>query len=177
MLPPSPKQKKQTEIWGVLRGGGTYPSPKGVGLECVPPSSIPSLLPLQISCSLVVARLICNSCAPPPPPPPLPQFRLREIKRAPVPRLLPRWAYGIWLGVNEKVQNTGENMPSFFLRYGLEKKIKPPSSPSQGLCCFPEHWTDSDLHCNSCAPPHIGTFPKFLEDDKKMQNNSEEQGV
>ena len=65
-----------------LGGGALIPSPKAVGLECVPPS---------------------------------PPIRLGNLKRAPVPRLLPRWAYVIGLGVNEKVQNTGEQMPSVFL--------------------------------------------------------------
>ena len=36
---------------------------------------------------------------------------------------------------------------------------------------------DSNLHCNCFAPPHMGTLPKFHEGDKKMQNNSKEQGV
>ena len=35
--------------------------------------------------------------------------------RAPVPSLLPRWAYVIGLGMNVKIQNTGERMPRFFL--------------------------------------------------------------
>ena len=45
------------------------------------------------------------------PPPPT---SLREIKkRAPVPRMLPCWGLCYWVGVNEKVQNTGEPMPIF----------------------------------------------------------------
>ena len=55
-------------------GGGTHhphslwtliPSPKAVGMVCVPPLFIPLLLPLQIPCSLV-AKIISNSCAPNP---------------------------------------------------------------------------------------------------------------
>ena len=55
----------KTRKFGV---GALIPSPKAVGLERVSPSpsSIPLLLPLQIPCSLVAAKLISNSCAPPP---------------------------------------------------------------------------------------------------------------
>ena len=82
---PSQSPQKNSEIWG--EGGHL--------------SSIPLMLPLQIPCSLVYAKIISNSCAPLPPSP----TRVREIKkRAPVPRLLPCWAYVIGLGVNEKVQ-------------------------------------------------------------------------
>ena len=87
----------QTGHFGCLGGGALIPSPKAVGLECVPPtlSYISFLLSLQIPCSPVVAKLICNSCAPYPPP-----TRPREIKKS--PKLLPCWAYVIGLGVNEK---------------------------------------------------------------------------
>ena len=61
--PPNPKQKTRKFVVGAL-----IPSPKAVGLECVPPSSILLMLPLQIPCSLVVAKLMSDSCAPPPPP-------------------------------------------------------------------------------------------------------------
>ena len=112
------QDKKRSEIWGVCVGGGgggaLIPSPKAVGLESVPPpppqSSIPLMLPLQISCSIVVAKLISNSCAPPPLPP---STRLREVKRAPVRRLLPRWAYVIGLGMKKY------KICPFFLRCGL----------------------------------------------------------
>ena len=47
--------------------------------------------------------------------PPSPN-QTQRIKKSPSPyRLLPCWAYVIGLGVNEKVQNTGELMPNFFL--------------------------------------------------------------
>ena len=74
---PPPSPKPNSEFW--VQGGGAFiPSPKAVGLECVPPPHHPFrfLLPLQISCSPVVAKLICNSCAPYPPP-----TRLREIRK------------------------------------------------------------------------------------------------
>ena len=104
MSPPSPKQN--SGWWGAL-----IPRQKAVVLECVPPppspSSIQFLLPLQIPCSLLVVKLIRNSCTP------------RNKKESPSPRLLPCWAYFIWLGVNEKVQNTGEPMPNFFLGVAL----------------------------------------------------------
>ena len=141
---------------------------------CPRPSSFPFLLPLQIPCSLGVTKLICNSCAPYPPP-----TRLSEIKKR---ALGCCWAYVIGFGVNEKVQNTGEPMPHFFLGVGLlvffpafsfQILSPPPFLPLHGLCCFSEHWADSDLHCNCCAPPslpHMGTLPKHEEDDKEMQN-------
>ena len=49
--------------------GGTYPQYHGCRAGvCAPPppSPIPLLLPLQIPCSLVVTKLIGNSCAPSP---------------------------------------------------------------------------------------------------------------
>ena len=58
-------------------GGGIYPQSQGCWAGvCAPYHPFRSLLPLQISCSPVVAKLICNSCAPYPPP-----TRLREIKK------------------------------------------------------------------------------------------------
>ena len=72
--------------------GALIPSPKAVGLECLPPSSILLMLPLQIPCSLEVAKLMSNSC----PPLPLPDSEIK--KRAPVPRLLPRWGLCYWVG-------------------------------------------------------------------------------
>ena len=88
---PSLSQRKNSEIWG---GWGHL-------------SSIPLMLPLQIPCTLVDAELISNSCAP------LPDQIQRNLKES--PRLLPRWAYVIWLGWMKKIQNTGEPMPNFFL--------------------------------------------------------------
>ena len=113
LFAPSQSQTKNSESFGCVGGGGgrSSPVPRLWGWSVCPPpppSSIPSMLPLQIPCSLIVAQLISNSCAPPSP------TRLGEIKRATVSRLLPRWAYVIGLEVNEKVQNTGEHMPSFF---------------------------------------------------------------
>ena len=65
-----------------------------------------------------------------------------------------------WVGVNEKVQNTGEPLPNFFLRCGLYcfssidffQNLSPPH-PLTRVLLFSEHWADSDLHCNCCAPP------------------------
>ena len=73
-------------------------------------------------------------------------------------------------------------MPNFFL--GVDLIVFPafifsnfkPSDSSQGLCCFSEHWADSDLHCNCCAT-HMGTLPKHQEDGKELRNNSKEQCV
>ena len=81
MPPPSPKQNMK---FGV--GGGTYPQSQGCGAGvCAPPtpSSIPVLPPLQIPCSLVVAKLISNSCAPPPP---LLTRLMRNEKGSPSPK-------------------------------------------------------------------------------------------
>ena len=77
LLCPLPVPNK-TRKFGMGGWGAFIPSPKAVGLECVlpPPHFFHSvLLSLQIPCSLVVAKLICNSCAHYPPP-----TRLREIK-------------------------------------------------------------------------------------------------
>ena len=71
---PIPNKKLGNLGW---EGGALIASSKAVGLECVPPSSILLMLPLQIPCSLVVAKLMSNSCAP------LPPTRLREIKESP----------------------------------------------------------------------------------------------
>ena len=62
--------------------------------------------------SPVVAKLICNSCTPFPPQP-----DSEKLKREP-------WAAAVlglcyWVGVNEKVQNTGEHMPNVFLGASL----------------------------------------------------------
>ena len=66
-------------------GGGTYPQSQGCGAGvCAPPpppppppsSSTPSLLPLQIPCSLVDVKLICKSW-----PPTLPRPDSEELKR------------------------------------------------------------------------------------------------
>ena len=76
------------------------------------PSSILLMLPLQIPCSLVVAKLMSNSCAP------LPRPDSEKLKESPVPRMLPHWGLCYWVGVNEKVQNTGILCP-IFLRCGL----------------------------------------------------------
>ena len=131
----------KTRKFGV---GGIYPQSQGCGAGvCAPPpplSPILFLLPLQMPYSLI-AKLISNSCTPPPPP--LPSTRLRETKkRAPVHRLLPCWAYVIGLGVNEKVQDTVEPMPNFFLGVDLfffqaffSSKFKPPP-PHKGSAVF-----------------------------------------
>ena len=69
-------------------------------------------------------------------------------------------------------------MPHFFLGVGLIvfffvfqhffKNFSPPLTPSHVLCGFSEHWADSDLHCNCCAPlPHMVNLPKHQEADKK----------
>ena len=138
-----------------------------MGLECVPPppSFFSFLLLLQIPCSLAVAKLICNSCAPT-----LPQPNSGKLKES--PRLLPCWAYVIGLG-DENVQNTGEPMPPFFLRCRLDCffpafsfRILSPL-PLRGLCCFSEHWADSDLHCNCCAPPLYPTWKPY-QSTKRM---------
>ena len=61
---PVPNQTRKFGCVCVCGGEALIPSPNAVGPECVPPpqSSIPFLLPLLIPCSLVVTKLICNSC-------------------------------------------------------------------------------------------------------------------
>ena len=176
MPPPNPKQK----IRKLGVGGGTYPQSQGcVGWSVCPPSCILLMVLLQIPCSLVVAKLMSNSCAP------LPRPDSEKLKREPQSLECCRaGAYVFGLGVNEKVQNTGEHMPNFFLRCGLYCFLAfffsnfkpPPPSPSQGLFCFSEHWADSYLHCNCCAPPPPPPTWKPYQSSKrtthKMQNNS-----
>ena len=107
---PSQSKTKKSEIWG---GWGHLSQGCGAGV-CAPPppSSILLMLPLQIPCSLVVAKLMSNSCAP------SPDQIQRNLKESPVPRMLPHWGLCHWVGVNEKVQNTGILCP-IFLRRGL----------------------------------------------------------
>ena len=91
-----------------MRGWGHLYQGCGAGVCAAPPlSSIPFLLSLQIPCSPVAV------------PPTL-------------PRPDPCWAYVIGLGVNEKVEITGEPMPNFSSIFF--SNFKPPSS--HGLCCF-----------------------------------------
>ena len=142
---PSQSQTKlgNLGVWA----GALIPSPKAVGLECVNPpplSSIPFLLSLQIPCSPVVAKQICNSCAPYPPP-----TRLREIqKRALGHRLLPCWAYVIGLRVNEKSTKYRGTYAHFFLRCGLD-------------CCFFSAFFFSNFKPPPPSLPHMG-FAVFL---------------
>ena len=162
---PSQSQTKNLEIWGGWVGS-TYSQSQGCGAEAWSPQSfILLMLSLQIPCSLVVAKLMSSSCAPHPLHRPDSERLKRELHSL---ECCCAWAYVIGLGVNEKVQNTGEPMPNFFLRSGLycflaffsNFKPPPPPSPSQGLCCFSEHWADSDLHCSCCAPSQHGTLTK-----------------
>ena len=171
----------KTRKFGMIVWGTLNPSPKAVGLECVSPSPIfhSVFYSIAIPCSLIVAKLICNSCAPYPL-----SARIREIKkRAPVPRLLPCWAYDIGLGMNKKVQNTGEAMPNIFLRCGLVvflllffsafffQILSPAPSPSHGLCCFLNIGLTQTCIAIAVPPsPHMGTLPKHQEDDKEIQN-------
>ena len=76
-LSPLPVQN-QTRKFGCRGGGGHLSQVQRLWGWSVCPPFIRSvfLLPLQISCSPVVAKLMCNSCAPFPPP-----TRLREIKK------------------------------------------------------------------------------------------------
>ena len=107
-MPPSQSQTKSRKF-GVGGAGVCAPPP--------PPSSNPLMRPFQIPCSIVVTKLICNSCAP------LPRPDSEKLKRGSQslgccrsgPMLL-GWCE---FKVNEKVQNTGEPMPYFFLRCGL----------------------------------------------------------
>ena len=126
-----------------------------MGLECLSPSSISLLLALQIPCSLI-AKLISNSCAPCP-------TRLREIKkRAPVHRLLPCWVYVIGLGLNEKVQNTVEHIPIFFLGLGLDCCccFQPFSSKSP-LTRVLHAWRHAHIHLQTYKS-HGNTFFKYM---------------
>ena len=105
MPPPNPKQK--TRKFGV--GGALIPSPKAVGWSVCPRSSLLLVLSLQIPCSLVVAKLLSNSCAPLHRPDS--EKSKRDLQSLECYRA---GAYVIGLGVNEKVQNTGEPKPNFF---------------------------------------------------------------
>ena len=147
-------------------GGHLSPVPRLWGWSVCPSSSIPLLLPLQIPCRLVVAKLISNSCAPPSP------TDSEKLKRAPVPSLLPCWAY-------VKKYKIQWNLCPFFSKVWtllffhnllFQMLSPPPTLPLTRLCCFSEQWANSDLHCNCCAPPppphphthitHMGTLPK-----------------
>ena len=123
-----------------------------LNLECalppLPLSSIPFLLSLQIPCSPV-----------------------QSLYAIAVPPTLPRpdpcWAYVIGLGVNEKVQITGEPTPNFSSIFF--SNFKPPSS--HGLCCFFLNiGLTQTCIANDVPPlPHMGTLPMHQEDDKEMQ--------
>ena len=158
----APSQSQTMSGWGHLS-----PVPRLLGWSVCPPPPSSTAIP----CSLVVAKLICYSCAPYPPP-----ARLREIKkRTPVPRLLPCWAYDIGLGIYKKYKILG-NLCPIFIRCGLAffpafffQILSPP--PSRGLCCFfSEHWADSDSHCNCCAPLH--THGNLTKASRGRQGNS-----
>ena len=69
----------------------------------MPQSSILLMLPLQIPCSLVVAKLMSNSCAPLPKPDS--EKLKRELQSLECCRAE---ANVIGFGVNEKEQNTGD---------------------------------------------------------------------
>ena len=82
-----------------------------------------------------------------------------------------------WVGVNEKVQNTGEPMPNFFFGVGLIVlnpalfflKFKPP--PHMGSAVFLNIGLTQTCIANYVPPfPHMGTLPKPQEDDKEIQN-------
>ena len=154
--------------WGHLS-----PVPRLWGWNVCPPPPSPStpfLLPLLIPCSLVVAKLLCNSCASTLPRPDSDKLKKKK------PRLLPCWAFVIGLGVNEKVQNTGETVPIFlgnvlFLFSIFFLSFKPPSR-SHGLCCFSEHLAYSDLHCNCCAPsPTWEPYQSTKRTTRKFKSN------
>ena len=130
--PPSPKQN--SEIWDGW--GALIPSPKAVVLECVP--APPPLIFHSVFASIknpmqsMVAKLLCNSCAPYPP-----LTRLSDINES--PRLLPCWAYVIGLGEWKSTKYRG-NYAHFlgnvlFLFQHFFSSVKPPS-PSHGLCYF-----------------------------------------
>ena len=110
---PSQFQTKNSEIWGGWRGH-LSPVPRLWGWSVCPPSSIPLILPLQIPCSLVVTKLIRNSCAPP-----LPRQDSEKLKRVPVPRLLPRWAYVIGGWGEWKSTKYRETYAQFYLDVDL----------------------------------------------------------
>ena len=60
----------------------------------------------------------------------------------------------------------------FFFSISFLQILSPPPSPSHGLCCFCEHWADSDLHCNCCAPlpPHgnLTKAPRGRQGNSKL---------
>ena len=115
--------------------------------------------------------------------PPLPRPDSEKLKREPQSLECCRaWAYVIGLGVNEKVQNTGEPMPNFFLMCGLYGFLKfdfffqilspPPHPPHKGSTVFLNIGLTQTCIATAVTLPHMGTLLKLQEDDKKMQNNS-----
>ena len=127
---PLPIPNKTQNIFGGW--GALIPSPKAVGLECSP--TLHSVV-TSIACSLVVTKLISNSCAPLP-------TRLREIKKiAKVPRLLPYWDSVISFVVNGKVQNKqGYQCPFLGVNFIVFPAfLLAPSHPHKGSVVFSEH--------------------------------------
>ena len=49
-------------------------------------------------------------------------------------------------------------VPAFFSSNFKPAPPPPPHPPLKGSVVFSEHWANSDLHCNRCAPSHMGTF-------------------
>ena len=149
-------------MWGGW--GHLSPVPELWGWSvCAPP--IPLLLPLRIPCSLVVTKLISNSCSPSPP---LSRPDSEKLKREPQSIGCCR-AWPMLLGLGEwKGTKYRGTYAQFFLRCGLDCfssiylfQILSPLPTSQGLCCYSERWDDSDLHCNHCAPsPQRGNLTK-----------------
>ena len=81
------------------------------------------------------------------------------------------------LEVNEKVQNTGQPLPNFFLGVGLIVffqhfiQILSPPPPHMGSAVFLNiglTQTCIAIDVPPCA--HMGTLPNHQEDDKEMQN-------
>ena len=123
-----------------MGGGHLFPVPRLWGWSVYPPSSILLMLPLQIQCSLVVAKLMSNSCAPPPLHRPATEKLKRELQSL---ECYPAGAYVIGSRVNEKVQNTGDYAQFFYKLWALlfssiffQILSSPPPSPYKGSAVF-----------------------------------------
>ena len=114
---------------------------------------------------------------------------LRNLKESPVPRMLPHWGLCYWVGVNEKVQNTGILCP-IFLRCGLNcflaffffQNSSPPIALTRALLFFwTLGWLRLALQLLCPAPPTWELYQRSKRTTRKckiiVRNNAfESQG-